>query len=72
MANMLNVEDIVHVVADGQGVNTLYMSNRDVVRFDTGTGQILSVVKLPSAEEYEAAQSKGPAPRGYSQQHWNI
>jgi len=56
---MLRVENIVQVVAESDGVNVLYMNNRDVVRFNTTTGKIHSVVKLPSAEEYTAGSARG-------------
>ena len=56
----MDASDILHVVLEQNGVHTLYMKDGDVILFNPESGKVLSVTKLPSDADVEAARKNPP------------
>ncbi|HET9011000.1 MAG TPA: hypothetical protein VFN38_04260 [Gemmatimonadaceae bacterium] len=59
----MDVNDIVHVVVEGEGVNTLYLKDGRIARVSTLSGKVMSVVRLPSDDALQDSERKSTARR---------
>jgi hypothetical protein len=59
----MDVNDIAHIVVEGESVNTLYLKDGRVARISTLSGKVMSVVRLPSDEALQDSERKSTARR---------
>ena len=59
----MNVSDIVHVVAEGDSINTLYLQDGRIARVSTLSGKVMSVVRLPNDDALADSERKCTARR---------
>ena len=46
----MTVNDIAHIVVEGDSINTLYLNDGRIARVSTLSGKVMSVVRLPSED----------------------
>jgi hypothetical protein len=59
----VNVADIAHIVAEGDGINILYLHDGRIARVSTLSGKVVTVVRLPGEEALTDAERKCTARR---------
>ena len=59
----MNVDDIAHIVVEGDSVNTLYLHDGRIARVSTLSGKVMSVVRLPTDDALVDSERKSTARR---------
>ncbi len=59
----MDVNDISHIVVEGESINTLYLKDGRIARVSTLSGKVMSVVRLPSNEALQDSERKSTARR---------
>lgn len=59
----MNVDDIVHLVVEGDSINTLYLKDGRIARVSTLSGKVMSVVRLPNEDLLQESERKCTARR---------
>ena len=66
----MTVNDIAHVLVEGEGINTLYLADGRIARVSTLSGKVMSVVRLPTEEALQDSERKSTARRSRQLQRW--
>jgi hypothetical protein len=59
----MTVNDIAHILVEGEGINTLYLADGRIARVSTLSGKVMSVVRLPTEEALQDSERKSTARR---------
>jgi hypothetical protein len=59
----MTVNDIAHIIVEGDSINTLYLHDGRIARVSTLSGKVMSVVRLPSEESLQDSERKCTARR---------
>jgi hypothetical protein len=59
----MTVNDIAHIILEGESINTLYLKDGRIARVSTLSGKVMSVVRLPSDEALLDSERKSTARR---------
>ena len=59
----MTVNDIAHILVEGEGINTLYLADGRIARVSTLSGKVMSVVRLPTEDALQDSERKSTARR---------